>query len=269
MVFDWFTVVAQFVNFLILVWLLKRFLYQPILKAIDEREKQITAKIQEAESIKTEAETERDEFHKKNIDFEEQQNELWDKVMNEIKTRRQDLLEEVRSESDAFRARLKKSLREEQDNISLTIIRKTQDEVFAIARKILKELADEELEQRIVNVFVHRLKNLGKIEKDQLSTSFSASTDPILIQSTFKLNQSQKQEIEKTLTEMLDGSLQFTFRTDSKLIGGIELNTNGYKLAWSISEYLDSIKKVITNTVRVKSDIGNEDQRKENKQSEV
>ena len=33
-----FTVFAQAINFLILVWLLKRFLYKPILHAIDERE---------------------------------------------------------------------------------------------------------------------------------------------------------------------------------------------------------------------------------------
>ena len=38
---NWFTVVAQVINFLILVWLLKRFLYKPILHAIDEREKGI------------------------------------------------------------------------------------------------------------------------------------------------------------------------------------------------------------------------------------
>lgn len=39
MLIDWFTVIAELVNFLILVWLLKRFLYEPVLKAIDEREK--------------------------------------------------------------------------------------------------------------------------------------------------------------------------------------------------------------------------------------
>jgi F-type H+-transporting ATPase subunit b len=37
MLIDWFTVGAQVLNFLILVWLLKRFLYGPILDAIDAR----------------------------------------------------------------------------------------------------------------------------------------------------------------------------------------------------------------------------------------
>jgi len=38
MLIDWFTVVAQVINFLILVWLMKRFLYKPILNAIAARE---------------------------------------------------------------------------------------------------------------------------------------------------------------------------------------------------------------------------------------
>ena len=35
MLIDWFTVAAQVVNFLVLMWLLKRFLYKPIVYAID------------------------------------------------------------------------------------------------------------------------------------------------------------------------------------------------------------------------------------------
>ena len=45
MLIDWFTVAAQAVNFLILVWLLKRFLYKPVLAAIDEREKRIATQL--------------------------------------------------------------------------------------------------------------------------------------------------------------------------------------------------------------------------------
>ncbi len=55
MLIDWFTVVAQIVNFLILVWLLKRFLYKPILDALDAREKKIAKELADADLKKTEA----------------------------------------------------------------------------------------------------------------------------------------------------------------------------------------------------------------------
>ena len=66
MLINWFTVVAQAINFLILVWLLKRFLYKPILHAIDEREKGIATQLAEAEAKKAEAQKDRDDFQHKN-----------------------------------------------------------------------------------------------------------------------------------------------------------------------------------------------------------
>ena len=77
---DWFTVVAQAINFLILVWLLKRFLYKPILHAIDEREKGIAAQLAEAEAKKAEAQKERDDFQHKNEAFDQERAALLKKA---------------------------------------------------------------------------------------------------------------------------------------------------------------------------------------------
>ena len=62
MLIDWFTVGAQALNFIVLVWLLKRFLYKPILNAIDAREKLIAAKLADADTKVAEAKKERDAF---------------------------------------------------------------------------------------------------------------------------------------------------------------------------------------------------------------
>jgi len=62
MLIDWFTVGAQVLNFLILVWLLKHFLYKPILNAIDAREKRIASELADADAKKSEAQKERDDF---------------------------------------------------------------------------------------------------------------------------------------------------------------------------------------------------------------
>ena len=70
MIVDWFTVAAQAINFLILVWLLKRFLYLPILNAIDAREKRIADEITDANARKAEAQKERDEFQRRNEEFD-------------------------------------------------------------------------------------------------------------------------------------------------------------------------------------------------------
>ena len=65
MLIDWFTVGAQALNFLILVWLMKRYLYQPIRNAIDAREKLIATELANADKKKAEAQKESDEFRRK------------------------------------------------------------------------------------------------------------------------------------------------------------------------------------------------------------
>lgn len=66
MLFDWFTVGAQVLNFLVLVWLMKRFLYKPVLDAIDAREKRIAQSLADAALKDAAAQKERDEFQAKN-----------------------------------------------------------------------------------------------------------------------------------------------------------------------------------------------------------
>ncbi|MGB5569161.1 MAG: F0F1 ATP synthase subunit B, partial [Sedimenticolaceae bacterium] len=79
MLIDWFTVGAQLLNFLVLAWLLKRFLYRPILDALDAREQRIAAELADADAKRAEADKERDEFQHKNEAFEQQRAALLSK----------------------------------------------------------------------------------------------------------------------------------------------------------------------------------------------
>ena len=115
MLIDWFTVLAQVVNFLILVWLLKRFLYRPILDAIDAREKRIAKELADADAKKAEAQKERDEFQHKNEEFDQQRAALLSKATDEAKAERQRLLDEARKAADALAAKRQEALRSEAE----------------------------------------------------------------------------------------------------------------------------------------------------------
>ncbi len=82
MLIDWFTVGAQGLNFVILVWLMKRFLYGPILHAIDAREKRIADELADADAQKAEASRERGEFQRKNEELDQQRNLLQDSLFH-------------------------------------------------------------------------------------------------------------------------------------------------------------------------------------------
>ena len=247
---NWFTVIAQIINFFVLVWLLRRFLYKPVLKAIDERENKITSELKDAKAKETEAKKEQAEFMEKNEQFDQQKKKLMDKVIAETNEERENLLENARNEAAVLRSKLEKSLDAMQENLQHDIAQKTQEEVFAITRKTLKDLASMSLEQQSVNIFVNRLKELKNEEKKKLTDAFKSGSDSILVQTAFDLPSKQQTEIKSTVNEILGTKTQFQFKTVPKLISGIELTSNGYKLAWSISAYLSSIQKSISETMK-------------------
>ncbi len=254
---NWFTVIAQIINFFVLVWLLRRFLYKPVLKAIDERENKIASELMDAEAKETEAKKEQDEFLKKNEKFDQQKKKLMDNVIAETNEEREKLLEEARNEAVVLRSKLEKSLNAMQENLEHDIMQKTQEEVFAVARKTLKDLSSMSLEEQSVNIFINRLKESKNDEKKRLIKAFKAGSNlpagrqgSILVQTAFDLPSKQQTQIESTVNEILGTKTQFQFKTEPELINGIELTSNGYKLAWSISEYLSSIQKSIAETMK-------------------
>jgi F-type H+-transporting ATPase subunit b len=242
---DWFTVVAQAINFLILVWLLKPFLYKPILHAIDEREKGIAAQLAVAEATKAEAQKDRDDFQHKNEAFDQARAALLQKAEDEAKAERRRLLDGARKDADALRAKRQDALRDEQLNLGQEIARWTQKEVFAVSRKTLADLATASLEERMVEVFVQRLSALTGTAKEELAATLKASTQPARVRSAFDLPPAQRKAIESAVNKTFGAEAHVQFETAPELVSGIELSTGGQKVAWSIADYLATLEKSV------------------------
>ena len=243
MLIDWFTVGAQALNFLVLVGLLRHFLYRPILDAIDAREKRIAAELADAAAKQAEAKKERDDFEHKNQEFDEQRDALVKKATDDAEIERQQLLDEARKAADAVRAKREEALRTEQRNLNQEIARWTQKQVFAISRKALADLAGVSLEERVSEAFVQRLRGLTGPAKDQLATALKPSTHAVQLRSAFDLPQEQRAAIQNAINETFSADIPLRFETAPELVSGVELSANGQKVAWSIADYLATLEK--------------------------
>jgi F-type H+-transporting ATPase subunit b len=252
MLIDWFTVAAQALNFLILVWLMKRFLYKPILNAIDAREKLIAKELADADAKKSEAQKEHEEFQKKNEEFDQQRAALLTKATDEAKAERERLLDEARKAADALSAKRQESLSHDAQNLNQAISRLTQKEVFAITRKALTDLATTSLEERMGEVFDRRLRKLDEKAKSLLGDALRKNSEPALIRSTFDLPAAQRAAIQNALNETFSAEIHIRFETAPDLVSGIELSTNGQKVGWSISDYLASLEKGVGDLLKEK-----------------
>ncbi|MDD2880483.1 MAG: F0F1 ATP synthase subunit delta [Rhodoferax sp.] len=250
MLFDWFTVGAQALNFLVLVWLMKRFLYKPVLDAVDAREKRIALALADAALKQTAAQKERDEFQKKNEDFDRQRNELLGQAKDEAKAERQRLLDEARQVADTLHAKKQDALASELQTLHQDIARRSREEVFAVAKKVLTDLAGVSLEERMGEVFTRRLRELDDAAKAGLAKALKAVSNPVRVQSAFELSTTQRAAIQSALNETLSGDIQIQFDTTPDLISGIELDANGWKVAWNIADMLASLEQHISELIK-------------------
>jgi F-type H+-transporting ATPase subunit b len=245
MLIDWFTVGAQVLNFLILVWLLKRFLYKPILDAIDSREQRIAAELADAAAKQTAADHERDEFRNKNKAFDEQRSALLGKAADEAKAERERLLAEARKEADGLRMKQENAIRNDQLTLGHEMSRLAKEEVFAIARKALADLAAASLEERMGEVFTRRLGEMDGKAKDLLAAALATPAEPAVLRSTFDMPAKDRVTIQNALNETFSADIRIRFETAPGPICGIELTANGQKLAWSIAEYLAALEQKV------------------------
>jgi len=243
MLIDWFTIVAQALNFLILVWLMKRFLYKPILHAIDEREQRIASELEEADANKAEAQKESEAFKLKNKEFDRQRDALLSQATEDAKAERQRLLDEARQAAQVLHAKRQDAMVREQQILNDEITRRTREEVFAIARKTLTDLAGTSLEERISEVFKRRLRELDEEAKEGFAQILKTSSDPVLVRSAFELQSEQRAAIQHALSETFSAEIHVRFETAPDVISGIELTANGRRVAWSIADYLTSLEK--------------------------
>jgi F-type H+-transporting ATPase subunit b len=238
----WFTIVAQAINFLILVWLLKRFLYKPILQAIDAREKGIAAQLAAVVAKEAAAQKKSDDFQHKNEAFEKERAVLLTKATDEAKGERQRLLDQAKQDAEASRDKRQAALQTEQQHLNQDIVRWAQEQVFAIARKTLVDLSDTGLEQRMGDVFVGRVRSLTGAAKEQLATAFKSSNHTVSVHSAFDMPPAQQAAIESAVKETFAPDAHVQFETAPEMISGVELSTNGHKVAWSIADYLSTLE---------------------------
>ncbi len=245
MLINWFTVAAQALNFLILVGLLKHFLYKPILTAIDAREKRIAGELADAVAKKSEAQKEHDDFQHKNEDFDRERAALLSKATNEANAERERLLAEARQAADALSAKRREVLKSDVQGLNQAITRRTQEEVFAIARKVLTDLATASLEERLIAVFTRRLRELDGKTKTDLAAAIQTASDPALVRSAFELPTEQRAVIQNALNEAFSAEVRVRFEASPDTVCGIELSANGKKLGWSMADYLASLERAV------------------------
>ena len=251
MLIDWFTVIAQIINFLVLVILLKRFLFDRITGVMDQREETISRALDDANNMKVTASGEAERYRKMNQALEDDRNRILGEARDAALSLRKDLIESARSEIQDLKAEWQKSLQREQESFLLELRNRIGKETVSVLRTILSDLSNGELEQSIVGVFAEKLRSAPEEKMVEIRKIFRKMKGDIIVTTAFDLNDDQKNFLTNLLTERIGGNFPIVFEREPDNICGIELLLPGHKLGWSLESYLNDFEKATLTALKI------------------
>jgi F-type H+-transporting ATPase subunit b len=241
MLIDWFTVAAQIVNFLVLVALLRHFLYGPVIRAMDRREERVVSRIRDAENKLQEAEGEKQLYLERQKALDRQREELLGQTRAEAEELRRKLMTEVRREVNESKERWHAALSRDQATFLRELRQRAGLQVYAVAAKVLADLADAGLERKIIGNFLERVEYLDEDNRRRLQDS--ARGGAIAVVSAFAIPGEDQQRLGSLLQEVIGTGVELRYKIDPGLICGVKIKAQNYVVGWNLAEYLHELEQ--------------------------
>lgn len=249
---DWFTVFAQIFNFLILVFLLKRFLYGPIISAMEKREEKIAGRLREAQQKGIEADQEMEKYREKNEELETQRAEMLNKAREEAEEQKKELLQNARMEVEEIRSRWEESVEQEKESFLRNLQKHTAEQIYSVAVKAFSDLAELNLEQHMIKVFLHKIENIDTAELEKLKVALKESENGVTVATSFEVPDKEQGSVIQAIRNLAGTGYKVRFVKSEDIICGIELRLKGYLMGWSLKEYIQSLRDDIDKALSSK-----------------
>jgi F-type H+-transporting ATPase subunit b len=236
MLIDWFTVIAQIVNFLLLVWLLKRFLFRRILDAIAARENRIAERLADTDVKERQAGEQLALYQARLHDLEQQQASVLAQAEAEAQALRAKMLEGACEEIRAQEAKWREELEREQGAFLLELRSRAAAVILDIARRTVADLAGLDVQECAVRNFLGKIQSMDEHACERLGNA------ELLVRSPLDLPDDSQTEIRQTLEERLQTPVALRFERTPGIGLGIELRGNGWRVGWTSSSYLEGLE---------------------------
>ena len=235
---NWSTVVLEIINFLILVWILKRFLYQPVLDVIARRRTGIEKTLAEAETRHAEAVNLQQQYEGRLAE--------WDR---ERQHARAALSRELDAERTRKLAELQTALEQEQEKVRVAGARRQADTLHKLEEtalrhatrfttQLLKQATGPELEARLADLAITGLTALPAERIAELRNNHGKPPEAIRVASAFPLADDQRQRLEQTLASIAGPDIPQHFEQDSALLAGVRIAIGPWVLGVNLQDEL-------------------------------
>lgn len=230
---DTLTVVAQIFNFALLVWLLNRFLYKPVVNVIAAREDAVNQRIAQAEALKAEAQQQLLAYQRQRAELDAARERLLQEAREEARRLREQLLAQVAAEADAERQRLLEQLEAEKRELTEAVQEGLIRQAGAVAKRLLRDMAGADLGDGVIAALAARLEDNSEL--------LAKAPLPVTVRVSFVPSDQQAARLRSILSGLMNrelGDEDVVVLHDEALLLGAEVQLDGTLLAWHAREFV-------------------------------
>jgi alternate F1F0 ATPase F0 subunit B len=238
---SWFEIVAQIINFFIILFILQKLLYKPVMNAMKKRQEAISKSRIEADEKMQNAEELINEYDEKIAKIQDEKRDILDDARKQADEKKESLLTQYKEEAESKRSAYLKEIDDEKENVKKKLKKNLGSSAVKIASHILDNISSKELEEEIFNTFKSNLEDLSS----KLTDFDALKEENVVIHSFRDLSENEKNTIENVLRNQMKNLRNIEFETDPELILGYEINLETYTVHTSIRKYLSEIEKEI------------------------
>jgi F-type H+-transporting ATPase subunit b len=246
---DWLTFAAQTVNFLVLVWLLRRFLYRPVTRAMARREARIAERLQDAERRRQEAEAEAARYREMERDLDARRDALLDEARRAAEEERRGLERAAREDVEARHRTWLEELDTRHETFLHELRGAATERFWALARRALGDLGDAQLEEHIALAFARQVEALDEDTTRRLAEECARTDTPLVLRSRFPLSAAARRQVTRALHDRLGLEARIDHQVSEDLGCGVELVAGGRVLRWNLDAYLDGFEAEVSALV--------------------
>ena len=245
---SWSTFLLEIINFLILVWIMKRFFYRPVLDVIARRRSSIEKTVNDANALNKEAEALKARYENRLGDWEKERQAAQTALDKEIETERSRRLEALRTLLDEEREKARVVEQRRLEAIQL----RAEDTALAhgarFCARLLAAATGPELEHRLLDLLLQELAALDTGRLGALRAAAGKTADGIQIVSAYPLDDAARQALERTFGSLLEKTTAFTYEQDADLLAGLRVTMGSWVLRANLRDELKSFAELADET---------------------
>lgn len=241
---NWSTFVLEIINFLVLVWVLKHFFYQPVKAVVERRRESISAQLADAAARQEQAEALRHQYENRLADWESEREEARQGLHREIETERVSLRETLQQELAAEREKAEVLAQRQLEE------KQRANEVHALelggrfVSRLLEGIASPEVQARLLEVLLKELKEMPPAQRDAMLALESDKTVHVAVLSAFPLSEADRASLQQRIEKMVPGNLAFDWHEDRKLIAGLRVTVGPWVIHANLHDELKTFAAI-------------------------